>query len=333
MNSSSPELALAQLALAGKYDGIENRIIELDVPDLSVSDNITITGRFFYLTFKNKMPTLEEFVDYIYWRLIPFCIPRAKCDEYSQKFIKTGDHRYHMELADQAKNLFIKSLNSIKRSGELGELVLFVLIEAFMNAPQIACKMYLKTNENMPVHGSDSIHAIFDASSCQLELLWGESKIYQSISSSLDEICSSIKSFNDISSARPPRARDIDVLKDHVDIPEPKMREAFLEYFDPYTRESTLVSESFCCFSGFEFSAYKSIMTKASAEVEPTFKTKYSKRIKSALKLFENKLKESGIDHLNFYFFLLPFPSVKDFRVSFFRKLGLSEDEIKKAME
>jgi hypothetical protein len=333
MDKSSPEPVLAQLALAGKYYGIQNRIIELDVPDLSTSSDIAITGRFFYLTFKNKMPTLEEFVDYIYWRLIPFCIPRAKCDEYSQKYIITGDHRYHMELADQAKNLFIKSLNSIKRSGELGELVLFILIEAFMNAPQIACKMYLKTNENMPVHGSDSIHAIFDASSGQLELLWGESKIYQDISSSLDEICSSIKSFNDISSARPPHARDIDVLKDHVDISEPLMREAFLKYFDPYTRESTLVSESFCCFSGFEFSAYNSIMKKAPAEVEPTFKAEYSKRIKSAISLFESKLKKCCIEHLNFYFFLLPFSSVKDFRKAFFRKLGLSEDQIKKAME
>lgn len=61
--------------------------------------------------------------------------------------------------------------------GEPGELIAFVILEAFFQAPQIACKMYLKTNENMPVHGS--VHIKFDESKDSIEILWGESKLYQ----------------------------------------------------------------------------------------------------------------------------------------------------------
>ncbi len=81
---------IAELGLAGSYTGIENRIAEISikVPDLSP---ISIEGRFFYLTFRGKEPAIEEFTEFLYPKIIPFCIPRSKRLENLRKFAETGN--------------------------------------------------------------------------------------------------------------------------------------------------------------------------------------------------------------------------------------------------
>lgn len=326
--STTADNAVADLTLAGTYTGIESRVLELVPDDLPSLPGVSVTGRFFYLTFRDRMPTVDEFVDYIYWRIIPFCIPREKRERYRRSYSETGDERYMMELGDQARHLFIKSLNSLKCSGEVGELILFVLLEAFLGAPQVACKMFLKTSAEMPVHGSDSIHALYDRNTGYLQLIWGESKLYHQISSSMDEICSSVSTFWGRSGGNPPRNRDIAILKDHVNIPDPDMREAFLQFLDPYTRFSNQLSEAVCCFSGFDFSAYGELSAMGRDEVESYFESAYSRRCTSALKLFGDKIVASGLQGLALYYFLLPFPSVQELRRAFYVRLGLDADLI-----
>ncbi len=326
MNQNVKKNTLAELGLAGTYVGIENRVSELIVklPDLSP---VTIDGRFFYLTFRGKSSTIQEFVDFLYPKIIPFCIPRSKRNQNLQKFNETNDDRYYLELADKARNLFIKASKTLKRSGEPGELILFTLLEAFFDAPQIACKMYLKTSENMPVHGSDSIHIKYDVVTRELSLLWGESKLYQSLASSLNEICGSIAQFNSIKDGRSPRERDIDIIKDHTNIEDPNALSAFLDYFDPYTPQINKRTEIFCCLSGFDFNVYKNFSDKKSSEIETFFKEKYMACVSKACVQFKDKIIESGIGHLEFIFILLPFKSVAEFRRLFFAKLGYSPDE------
>lgn len=326
MNQNIKINTLAELGLAGTYVGIENRVSELTVelPDLSP---VTIDGRFFYLTFRGKSPTIQEFVDFLYPKIITCCIPRSKRNQNIRKFRETNDDRYYLELADQARDLFIKARKTLKRSGEPGELILFTLLEAFFDAPQIACKMYLKTSENLPVHGSDSIHVKYDVGTRELSLLWGESKLYQSLASSLNDICSSIAKFNCIKDGRSPRERDIDIIKDHANIEDPDVLSAFLEYFDPYTSQVNKRNETYCCLSGFDFNVYKELSDKKSSEVENFFTEKYMRCVSKACVQFKDKIIESGIDHLDFIFILLPFKSVAEFRKLFFAKLGYSPDE------
>ncbi len=227
-----------------------------------------------------------------------------------------------MELSDQARNLFIKAAKTLKRSGEPGELILFTLLEALFDAPQVACKMYLKTSENTAVHGSDSIHAKYDSEAVDLKLIWGESKLYQQLSAALNEICASISTFNCRNQGRSLRERDIDILKDHANISDPEIQVAFLDFFDPYTPQVSKRKEVFCCLSGFDFSIYNNLAQIAEDEVETFFKNKYMRRISEACLLFKEKIMESGIDHLDFIFILLPFRSVAEFRKLFYNKLG-----------
>ena len=76
-----------------------------------------------------------------------------------------------LEIVNKAKGRFVKS----DGSGEVGELILFALLESFKNAPQILNKMSLKTNRNVHYHGLDAIHLGVDGDN--FVLYYGEAKV------------------------------------------------------------------------------------------------------------------------------------------------------------
>lgn len=269
------------------------------------------------------MPDIDEFVKYLYHRIIPFCLPRKVREEKDKKYLDTRDPRYIHELTDQARNLFIRAKESGKTTGEPGELILFIILEAALKSPQIACKMYLKTNEQMPVHGSDSIHIMRGSKGDNICLIWGESKIYATLSAALDDVCGSINSFLSEDTGRTIRNRDIDVLIDHVDITNPDMKEALLRFFDPYSEESTVREEAFAVFVGFDYKKYQEIITLAKNQREESFRKFFTERIKTACELFGKKIVANGLTQHKFYFFLIPFPNVLELRNKFLSRIGV----------
>lgn len=307
--------------LAGKHTGFDARLKELKC-EFKVED-VQLQGKFFYLKFKNGQPSIDDFVDYIYFRIIDFCIPYSVRKRYKQLYDTTGDNRYWIELSDKARKLFIHAKNQCLTSGEPGELILFIILETVLKAPQIACKMYLKTSENMPVHGSDSIHVSYDNSASILNLYWGESKLYQQISTAMDEVCTSISGFITNEGTGAPRSRDIEIIKDHIVIEDGDLKEQLLKYFDPYESESNDISECFACFIGFDYTLLSRLEQLDQTRLVAHFEVEYKDRILSAVKLFSDKVKNNSLDQLKFEIFLLPFKSVAELRTKFFQKLGV----------
>lgn len=285
---------------------------------------LNVSGRFFYLPFKNGQPTIDEFIDFIYWKVVKFCIPNDVILEYRQKYIATNDERYTIELQDKAKNLFIRAKNMQNITGEPAELILFTILEAILGAPQIACKMYLKTNSNMPVHGSDGIHVSFDNNTSMLQLYWGESKLYQELSSALNEVCDSVKHFITDDGTGAPRERDLEIIKDHISISDPKLKEELIKFFDPYETRSNNVQDKFACFVGFNSSLLSNLQQFDKTRFIQDFEEQYLKRIVSACKLFEKKINAENLQDLHFIFFLLPFEDVNQIRQKFLSKLGVA---------
>ena len=174
--------------IKGNYDGFSARLREVRYD--WVEDGLSVSGKFLYLAFRDGHPTVDEFAKFIYDKIIPFWVSRKERRKKGEKYRETSDERHFQDLRDKASNLFIKAHNSRKTGGEPGELILFILLEAILKAPQIACKMYLKTSERMPVHGSDSIHVTSGTQEGSICLIWGESKLYQQLPSALDDVCS-----------------------------------------------------------------------------------------------------------------------------------------------
>ncbi|MGE0470919.1 MAG: DUF1837 domain-containing protein [Nitrospira sp.] len=311
-----------ELNLSGRYEGIDARI-KIAKKNWK-SEKLKLSGDFYYLSFCDSVPTIEEFVKFLYWRTVPFCLPRSERADLEKQFQITKDYRYLHELLDRARDLFIRAKAAQATTGEPGELILYVLLEAFLGAPQIACKMYLKTNANVPVHGADSIHIRYDNSSETLRLYWGESKLYGDLGESLSEALSSIKAFTTPVNGLAPRERDVHILKDHTNVDDPKIRAAILNYFDPYCEESNKRVEVFACLSAFDYPFLSKCGDLSKDTVEKEFLVQYEKRIKTACALFEKKVKEAGLSNLSFYLFLLPFKSVNELRDLFFQKMGIS---------
>ena len=181
----------------------------------------------------------------------------------------------------------------------------------------------------MPVHGSDSVH-IKLLGNDQLELIWGEAKLYEKISDAFDKAINSIKEFvygKPDDTGRVPRDRDIDIIKDLPNVDKPEMKEALLQYFDPYEKRSNDWKELFFCLVGFDYTLYSKLQGCSNEEVEEYFKKKYMDRIASAISLFEKKIKEKQLNDLEFILVLLPFESIENFREEFLKLLGISNAE------
>lgn len=316
-------------AIKGTYDGFNARFRRLPY-DWQVED-MKVSGAFLYPPFgADGNATTDQLVEWLYYRIIAFCIPQLERDRADAEYTRTRDDRYRMDIQDKAKGLFVRARESQKTSGEPGELLLFSLLEAILGAPQIACKMYLKTSVNVPVHGSDSIHAMPGEQATSLRVVWGESKTYKGLNSALERICSSIKGFLQpgVAGESPPRSRDIDIIKDHLNVADPALRQVLLDYLDPYSERSNECEEMYACLVAFEFERYAAIQSGSPAEREAEFRNHFEAEVGRACDAFARHIRNAGIGHHRFFLFLVPVPSINAFRRAFFLRLGVPADMI-----
>ena len=176
MDGRSQQIELEKFvaSLATGHDDLGARIRTVSHTVQSSNKNLTIHAH--YLAFRGGQPTVGEFVDILYLKLVPFCLHRSQIERAQQNWQTIPPAKAHevaVRLHLQALDLFKKANKNTNRNGEFGELITFLLIESVLKAPQFVAKMSLKTNTQMPVHGSDGIHLSFDARTGNLKLYWG----------------------------------------------------------------------------------------------------------------------------------------------------------------
>lgn len=187
--------------LLGLHNGFQSRIRLVPCP--TIEGFPRAKAHFHYLSFRDGLPTIEEFLDYLKWQMVPFCLPRRDRLRVKQMVDATQDEAERTRLIvgefEKARNLFIKAQKQQKKAGEPGELILFVLLEWALRAPQLISKMYLKTSTEMPVHGSDGIHVGIDSDGKTLLLFFGESKLHADLSGGLTHAYRAMRHYPPIS--------------------------------------------------------------------------------------------------------------------------------------
>lgn len=268
----------------------------------------------------HKLPNgdLDLLSGFLRRKLPHFCLPRHEVQS-AYAATTAEDFAAIDECIEKARNLLITARKAQKRAGEVGELILFLFLEHVLGAPRIACKMSLKTSGNVPVHGSDAIHA--KLVSGHLKVLWGESKVYGRLNSALSELKASILTFLEPSeeTGSPPRQRDVEIIRDHLEVEDKTMRSALLDYFDPYHINSNELREGFGCLLIFDASLYDG----DEAERE-------EKWIEENVDALVNTVQDLLIDlpsKYDFDVFLLPVAAVADLRKAFFRRIGVGDAE------
>lgn len=312
-------------ALLGDFSSLEPRIRNLSYDTEVCSERIEV--RCSYVSFRDGEITFAEFMDAVSSMIIPFCLPRKQISEATDQMAAKPDHvtasRLMSELHEKARNLFIKAKKGSHRSGEAGEIVLYILNEWILQAPQIVSKMYLKTNNNMPVHGTDGIHAKFDAELNKLIVYWGESKCHKALNSGLKDALTSISEFVNDGHEK----REIEIVSDHLDLGKygTEAQDAILTYLDPYSKESNERITVFSCLLVFNAPKLKSDFDDPD-EVEKAFVSKINKSVESFIESIKKNTEDFSLGTKRFEFFLVPVPSVQKFRDEFQSRIGWPDD-------
>jgi hypothetical protein len=304
--------------LLGDFSKLAPRIKHINVNSGASGEQICV--RCSYIAFRDGAPTFDDFINTVAEHLIPFCIPRNEIKK-AQVEISKGDFvsagRIMVQLTERAKNLFIRAKKGCNRSGEAGEIVLYLLTEWLLRAPQIVSKMYLKTNSQMPVYGTDGIHARFDDAAGKLIIYWGESKAHAGLDSALGSALKSISDF--IKNGH--EAREIGIVEKHSEFNDLGVdaKDAILRYLDPYAEESNSRSIVYSCLLLFDFKGDTPV-SKDSAEND--FVSQVVVEVNKFVNSIRGVVEGKGLSLQNFEFFLLPVPSVQDFRDKFQEKIG-----------
>jgi hypothetical protein len=307
---------IVQASIQGKYDGFSYRVAETSYH--WTEDRLDVSGRFFYLTFQDGVPSLDGFVTLLYGQLVPYCIPRRIRDAKWAAMQSDGYWRHAAELLRPARDLFIRAGRDGRKASEVGELILFTLLEAAFGAPQLVCQMALKTSEAMPIHGADGIHVMPGRAQGAVCFVWGEAKLYKTLSSALDSACTSIKGFVERAGQRAPIGREIDIIRDHLDMTmHAQLQSLLLDALDPYTPAYNQREEAFACFVRFDYDLIQKIHKLPRQNRESAFLEAYGGRIQSACSLFADEWRMAGLKDYQLHFLLLPFEDVDALRTAF----------------
>lgn len=260
-------------------------------------------------------PRVDELTNALCESALDFAIPRSEIERARERDAATGSTRQIARLLNQARGLFTDLVNS----GEGGELLLFVLGETFLRLPQVMCKMSLKTNPRMHVHGVDGVHAGVDPAAGQLALYWGESKIYQDATTAIRDCLASLAPF--LTGAGPTSAatRDLQLLQRATDLNDAALEQALKRFLDPRDPAHLDLEFRGLCLVGFDSDAYPATGAQQDAVVAavlaqlPGWKDSIQRRIHA-----------EQLDNFAIHVFCVPFPDVDAFRASMRRFLGLA---------
>ena len=292
-------------ALAGLLQDVESHVIV---------DGTQVTAHCHCLKLDgNGRPRIQDLVKVVAEHVLDYAIPRSRIREAAEEFERTRSTQKLMRLAEEAKSLF----TDLDQSGEGGELLLFALAEKVLQLPQLICKMSLKTNTRMHVHGADGLHAGVDTATGKLLLYWGESKIYGDVTGAVRECLASVRPMLAEHSAG---QRDLQLLQRHADLDSPALEAALKKFLDPDAEEFNSLQFRGLCLVGFDCDAYPkgasttqvAALAQQIAATLPTWKGHVKKRV------CEEKL---GAFAMHFLF--VPVPSADDFRQLLRDELGV----------
>jgi len=303
MLTGDPEALDVHLSLVERDVAIQGHAIKIHCHCLTVDGN----GRV-------QPHRLAEFMRNA---VVDYAIPRSKVAEAKARDQKFNSAAAVTELVERAK----RSFTDLARTGEGGEMLLFLLAERFLKLPQILCKMDLKTDTRMHYHGADGVYAGV-TSDGTLKLYWGESKIYNAPGTAIRDCLASLAPFliePDHEGAD--RERDLILLSDKADLSNSELTDALKRYFDRSSVMSTRVQYCGVALVGFDAPFYPPDTVKAIADniVDGARKALIDWSRTIGERLVAEKLSDLEIE-----LFCIPLPSAEGFRSAFLKAMGFA---------
>ncbi len=266
---------------------------------------------------------MQDLVDVISLYIAPFALPRAEVNEVQQEYGKISADDYdalHTDLHTRAIELFKKAQICTNRNGEAGELLLCLLTEWILDAPQLLAKMSLKTNPEMPVHGSDGVHIRFCSETKRLIFFWGESKLYKNLSEAIAAASKSISKALQSGAVK----HELSLVRRYIDFTglEAEAKRAIKTHLNPFKEDSNERVNVITCLIGFDFTGYTPQPGIKRDAVETAFKLELEKQLPNWSDDIAGMFKDQGLSDQRVEVFFFPLPSVAEFRKIFQTKIG-----------
>lgn len=207
-------------------------------------------------------------------------------------------------LFTEARDLFRKGGNS----GQVGEILIYFLLEAVLRAPQALHKMPLTTNPKEERKGSDGIHIRWNAADGVLEIFFAEAKIWADFSDALRD---AFKSIDDFHSAGI-NYHELKLFSRHFRVLDSKLQEKVISYVEGDNQYKTRIHQA--CLIGFNWEEYKRLDDSRRQQFINEFEKRYGEWAQTALGKVQAKLSTFPHKYLQFEFFFIPFSDVQSFR-------------------
>ncbi len=260
---------------------------------------------------------LLDLIEFLDEKIVDYAIPKKEIDDAKKHMNKTNSASKILNLRKKAKGLFV----DLEKTGEGGEILLYILIEEFLGIPQLISKMSLKTSGKLHYQGADGIHVKYDDQINKLVLYWCEAKMYQKKSEAISKCLESIEGFLiDPQSGKSTYERDIQLINSniHQNINNEQLEDALVGYFDKDNILSNEIIFSGICFIGFDSKVYPN----PPEIVTDTIVDNINKQLKKWYNNLSKKIQEKSVLSLKeLHFFLMPFPSVQEFRDYYLKEI------------
>jgi len=229
---------------------------------------------------------------------------------------KEVEKKLGLNNPNSPEDLFDKAIRKLSKhtaKGELGELILFTLLDIYYQAPKLLSKVALKTNRRMPVFGADAVHGQFHEG--QLKLYLGESKLHTQFKGAATKAAGSIKG------AIEKYEDEFDLLDSYMDFPniDEASEALLLELLNPFSDNDLSGVIHSPCFIGF---SDKDLVSNAKTEDE--FVKKYTEVADTHIEVFFAAVEAKELDINDVSLLMLPFTCVDALVDEFVTHMGIS---------
>jgi hypothetical protein len=257
------------------YHDIEN--LELDK-----SNKVNV----FTLKVKNNAFAYDELVKLLSNQLYHFALSRTEV----QKLI---DAKEYATLVSKAQD---KLRRYSSNEGELGEILLYCLLESHLNAPKILTKLEIKTAKNDYVKGADGVH-LLKVTETDYHLIFGESKLNSF--GSLSKLLSENKIEFEIGLV------NSQLIKETAN---PELYEFLKNVIVPNARENNISTDySFGIFLGYDVGITEEESNKSNSEFRTHIRQKIKQEVESLTDSINFQINKSEFTGYNFNLYVIPF--------------------------
>jgi hypothetical protein len=263
---------------------------------------------------------------------------------YNELIDLLGDKLHHFALSrkeiqylmdqDKLRTLIDKSKSKLRQyidqsqqagqgeGGELGELLLYCLLECHLNAPKILTKLEIKTSNQMYVNGADGVH-LLRVNDKDYQLVFGESKLNADLQQGIYKAFESIAKL--LTDRKGKLEFEIDLVNSQL-TKEACSDEAYAfikRIIMPSAQEDTInMDYSFGIFLGYNLHLNDEDRKKPNAEFREALRSRIREEILGKIASINYQIKKQHFVGYNFYMYIIPFSDLEAKRVEIINELS-----------